>query len=99
MQILRRAVQSAFHRIGTRMRMARGVRIRLGLLWLLVAPICCGGQPIIILDVDASAVPAGFTMLLLHSALDGMPGQDTTFTPADQRVVVYLPDSASGNVD
>jgi hypothetical protein len=64
----------------------------------LLALLSCGGQPFILVDIDSTAVAGGFSKLLLRTQLNGVYGQDMTFPSTEQRIVVYLPDGASGTV-
>lgn len=69
-------------------------RVMLAFLALLGLP-CCG-ETMVILDVDGA--PPEAVQLRLRSRLDGVPGKDFLADLPNQRVVVYLPDGATGSL-
>lgn len=69
-----------------------------GWLILLLGLVQCGGEPLIVLDIDPAGLPPAVTKLLLRTQLNADTVQERQLELAQRGIAVHLPTGASGTV-
>ena len=74
-------------------------RFHLLLAALALGGVQCSSESILIVNLDATNVPAGVTSLVLQALLNGTAGVEQPFPLTQRRLAVYIPPGSSGTVD
>ena len=74
------------------------LRTVLSLLLLAMGLLQCGGEPILVLNIDPGSLPGSVTKLLVRTSLNGTAGRGELFDVGPRGIAVHLPEGASGQV-